>query len=93
MRCGLLPNKNTAMKNPFKKEDNSGILISGLLIGAMFAGAITYLYIKKKRDLKDAADELAEHAQDYLKKKAPKAKKHKTDVKELEAIVDSTHTS
>lgn len=81
------------MKNPFKKEDNSGILISGLLIGAMFAGAITYLYIRKKRELKEAADELAEHAQDYLKKKEPKIKKHKTDVKDLASIVDATHTS
>jgi uncharacterized membrane protein YgaE (UPF0421/DUF939 family) len=76
------------MKNPFAKEDNSGILISGLLIGAMFAGAITYLFIKKKSDLKDAADEVKSHAKDYLKKKEAKLKKHKSDIGDLNEIAD-----
>lgn len=71
------------MKNLFNHEDNSGKLIGGLLIGAMFAGAITYLYIKKKQELQAAADELKEHAQDYLKKKDHKKKKLKTDLDEL----------
>ncbi|HEK22020.1 MULTISPECIES: hypothetical protein [unclassified Mucilaginibacter] len=75
------------MKNPFKQEENHGILISGLLIGAMFAGAITYLYIRKKSDLKEAADELKSHAKDYLKKKEGKLKKHKRDIEELGGIV------
>ncbi|MFD0763298.1 hypothetical protein ACFQZI_00435 [Mucilaginibacter lutimaris] len=69
------------MKNPFKKKDNSGILIAGLAIGAMFAGAITYLYIRKQNEIRAAADKLKEHAQDYLKKKAKK--KLKTDLNEL----------
>jgi len=74
------------MKNPFKKEDNSSILISGLLIGAMFAGALTYLYIRKKSEIKEAADELKEHAQDYLEKKAKKLKKQKTDLHDLHEL-------
>ncbi|MET3980504.1 LPXTG-motif cell wall-anchored protein [Mucilaginibacter sp. UYP25] len=69
------------MKNPFKEKDNSGILIAGLAIGAMFAGAITYLYIRKKREINQAADELKEHAKDYLKKKVKK--KLKTEIKAL----------
>jgi esterase/lipase len=75
------------MKNPFVKEDNSNILIAGLALGAIFAGAITYLYIKRKADIDAAAAELKEHAQDYLKKKEKKMKKHKTDVSELADIV------
>jgi len=75
------------MKNPFKQEDNHSFLIPGLLIGAMFAGAITYLYIRKKSELKEAADELKSHAKDYLKKREGKLKKHKSDINDLEDIV------
>jgi esterase/lipase len=75
------------MKNPFHKEDNSNILIAGLALGAIFAGAITYLYIKRKADIDAAAAELKEHAQDYLKEKGKKAKKIKTDISELGDIV------
>lgn len=69
------------MKNPFKKNDNSGLLVAGLAIGAMFAGAITYLYIRKQNEIRAAAYELKEHAQDYLKKKAKK--KLRTEIKDL----------
>jgi hypothetical protein len=71
------------MKNPFKKHDNSGKLVAGLALGAAFAGAIVYLYIKRKADIDAAAAELKEHAQDYLKEKRKNAKKLKTDVSEL----------
>ncbi|MBL4675838.1 MAG: hypothetical protein JKY70_06490 [Mucilaginibacter sp.] len=71
------------MKNPFKQEDSNSFLIPGLLIGAMFAGAITYLYIKKKSDLIAEANELKAHAKDYLKKKEGKLKKHKSDIDEI----------
>lgn len=71
------------MKNPFHKEDNSKLLLAGLALGAMFAGAITYLYIKKKADIDAEAAELKEHAQDYLKRKEKKVKKLKTDVSDL----------
>jgi len=73
------------MKNPFKKEDNSSAL-AGIAIGAMVAGAITYLYLKKQAAAKAAAQEIKEHATDYLKPK-PLKKKQTTDVHELEKIV------
>ena len=75
------------MKNPFKKHDNSNKLLAGLALGAIFAGAITYLYIKRKGDIEAAAAELKEHAQDYLKDKGKKAKKLKSDISELADIV------
>ncbi|OOQ59047.1 hypothetical protein [Mucilaginibacter pedocola] len=71
------------MKNPFKKQDNSNKLIAGLALGAVFAGVITYLYIKKKAVIDAEAAELKEHAQDYLKAKAKRIKKLKSDVSEL----------
>jgi hypothetical protein len=75
------------MKNPFHKEDHSVKLIAGLALGAIFAGAITYLYIKRKADIEDTAAELKEHAKDYLKKKEKFAKKVKTDVNDLADII------
>jgi cbb3-type cytochrome oxidase subunit 3 len=89
MACSVLVfyKKHKAMKNPFKREDNSNILIAGLALGAVFAGAITWLYIKRKQDIDAQAAELKEHAQDYLKKKGKQAKKLKTDVAELGEII------
>ncbi|MBD1395526.1 hypothetical protein [Mucilaginibacter glaciei] len=75
------------MKNPFQQEDNSFKLVAGLALGAIFAGAITYLYIKRKADIDDAAAELKEHAQDYLKDKEKHIKKIKTDVNDLAGII------
>ncbi|MBB5396449.1 MULTISPECIES: hypothetical protein [unclassified Mucilaginibacter] len=76
------------MKNPFKKHDSSsGKLVAGLALGAIFAGAIVYLYIKRKADIEAEAAELKEHAQDYLKEKHKGAKKLKTDVSELANVV------
>ncbi|MBK0380386.1 hypothetical protein [Mucilaginibacter segetis] len=76
------------MKNPFHKHhDNSNKLIAGLALGAIFAGAITYLYIKRKADIEAEAARLKEHAQDYLKEKRQKMKKHKSDVDDLEDII------
>ena len=77
------------MKNPFHKEDNSFKLIAGLALGAVFAGAITYLYIKRKADIEDTAAELKEHAQDYLKKKDKFAKKVKSDVSDLADLIQN----
>jgi orotate phosphoribosyltransferase len=74
------------MKNPLKQDDNSGILIAGLAIGAIAAAAITYLYLKRSAELKAAAQELKAHAKDYLKVKSGRKKKHKSDVDELEPI-------
>lgn len=76
------------MKNPFKKHDNSKLLVAGLTLGAIFAGAITYLYIKRKADVDAAAAELKAHAKDYLKRQEKKARKLKTNVSELAGIVN-----
>lgn len=76
----MLVYKITAMKNPFKKHNNSGKLLAGLALGAAFAGAIVYLYIKRKTDIDAAAAELKENAKNYLKEKRKKAKKLKADV-------------
>jgi hypothetical protein len=75
------------MKNPFKKHDNSNKLIAGLALGAIFAGAIVYLYIKRKADIDAAAAELKGRAKDYLKEKGKQAKKLKTDVSQLAGII------
>ncbi|MES2064242.1 MAG: hypothetical protein V4456_20135 [Bacteroidota bacterium] len=75
------------MKNPFKKHDNSGKLVAGLALGAAFAGAIVYLYIKRKADIDAAATELKKHAKDYLKDKRKDAKKLKTEVSELASVI------
>ncbi|MCQ6961148.1 hypothetical protein [Mucilaginibacter aquariorum] len=75
------------MKNPFKKHDSSNKLVAGLALGAIFAGAIVYLYIKRKADIDTAATELKDRAKDYLKEKRKQAKKAKTDVSELADII------
>ncbi|GGH16292.1 hypothetical protein [Mucilaginibacter phyllosphaerae] len=77
------------MKNPFKKHDNSNKLVAGLTLGAIFAGAIVYLYTKRKADIDAAAAELKEHAQDYLKEKGKQAKKIKSTVSDLADIVQN----
>ena len=75
------------MKNPFKKQHNNSLLIAGIIGGAFAAGAITYLIFKHRRELAEAAAEAKAHAQDYLKDKAGKFKKHKSDVDDLADIV------
>jgi hypothetical protein len=74
------------MKNPFKKEDSNAALVALIAIGAIAAGAITYLYLKRKSIVKRRKDEAKEHAGDYLKPHNRK-KKRTTDVHELEQIV------
>jgi ABC-type nickel/cobalt efflux system permease component RcnA len=74
------------MKNPFKQEDNSALWISASIAGALAAAAGIWFYLRGKR----AAEEEArrhEHAQDYLKDKKMHKKKHKTDVHELEDLI------
>ena len=74
------------MKNPFNKEDHSGLIIGAVIAGALAAGAGIWFYLRGKR----AAEEEAyrhEHAQDYLKAKKKNKKKHKSDVEELENLV------
>lgn len=75
------------MKNPFKKHNNNGLLIAGIIGGAVAAGIITALIIRHRHELAEAAAEAKEHATDYLKDKKQQLKKHKTDVSELADIV------
>jgi uncharacterized protein HemX len=74
------------MKNPFKKESNSQVLIAAGIAGALAAGAGILYYLRAKRAA-EAEAYRHEHAQDYLDKKQPKKKKHKTDVSELSEII------
>lgn len=74
------------MKNPFHKENNTGLIVGAIVAGALAAGAGIWFYLRGKRAAEAEAYRL-EHAQDYLKKKFKKKKKHKTDVNELEGIV------
>jgi len=58
------------MKNPFKKQDNTGLIVV-VAIGAVAAGALAYLYFTKggrkargsiKHKLKDVAKDLVSGA-------------------------------
>lgn len=74
------------MKNPFHKQDHSGLIIGAVVAGAIAAGAAIWFYLRGKRAAEAEAYRL-EHARDYLKKKGKKKKKHKTDLNDLEDIV------
>lgn len=71
------------MKNPFKSEDNTGLIVGAIVAGALAAGAGIWFYLRGKRAA-EAEAYRQEHAKDYLKAKDKKKKKHKTDVHELE---------
>ena len=75
------------MKNPFIKEDSNAGLLTGLIIGAITAGGLAYLYYAKKKELAEAAAYAKEHATDYLKDKVHRIKKHKTDLHDLQSII------
>ncbi|NCD69137.1 hypothetical protein [Mucilaginibacter agri] len=74
------------MKNPFHKENNTGIIVGAIVAGALAAGAGIWFYLRGKRAA-EAEAYRHEHAQDYLKNKQKKKKKHKTGLDELEDIV------
>jgi hypothetical protein len=75
------------MKNPFIKEDHTGLWIAAAITGALAAVAGIWFYLHGKRA---AALEnyRQENAQDHLnaKQAKKKKKKHKTDSHELETI-------
>jgi gas vesicle protein len=80
------------MKNSFQKEDSNSLIIVAVAIGAIAAGAITYLFATKKgftfrKKLTSDAEEGHEKATQYLQKKARKLKKKTTDFHEIEEIV------
>jgi hypothetical protein len=75
------------MKNPFKKEDRSGLIIGAIVAGALDAGAGIWFYFRGKR-ASEAEAYRHEHAQDYLKAKQKRKKKHKTDLSDLAGVVN-----
>ena len=74
------------MNNPFKKDDSPGALIAYVALGAIAAGAITYLYLKRKAALKYIEQQRKEYAGDYLKRDHH-IKRRTTDVHDLGKIV------
>ena len=80
------------MKNPFVKEDNTGLIITAVAVGAIAAGAIAYLAITKqgfsfRKKLAHATDDAKEHATDYLQKKSHQLKKKTADLHDIQEIV------
>jgi len=75
------------MKNPFKKNESSAGLIAGLAIGVIATAGLVYVYLQKRAAMKAAAKELKAHAKDYLKVKAGKFKKHKSDIEQLDHLI------
>ena len=81
------------MKNPLVKEDDTSLVIVAVAVGAILAGAISYLYATKtgfsfRKKVADVAEEGKEHATDYLEKKNHHLKKKKTGLHEIEEIVN-----
>jgi len=68
------------MKNPFKKNDHT-VLIAGIAIASVAAGALAYLYLsesghKTRKSLKKKVKEIAKKATaDVIQKKAGFSKK------------------
>lgn len=81
------------MKNPFKKQDNTGVTAALIIVG-IAAGTVAYLYFSEharaiREKLKQEAEEAKAHATDYLSDKAPKKKKHTTDLHDLTIIPEA----
>lgn len=72
------------MKNPFVKENNSGVLIAAAVTGILAAGATAWYYIKRAAANKTHD----EHATDYLKP-VPLLHKKKTDLHDLHTIASN----
>ena len=73
------------MKNPFIKENNSGMWIAGLGIGLVAAGAAAYYWVKNKSQSEEMFNS-NHHATDYLTNRNGGMKKHKSDISELAPI-------
>lgn len=71
-----------AMKNIFKRNDNTSTWIAAAIAGAITIGAVAYLYFRKRED--EAAED-DDHAADYLQVRMPKKRK-RSDVADLEDI-------
>jgi hypothetical protein len=74
------------MKNPFIKKDTSGLWIAAITVSALAAGALTWLYFKKK-EVEDSADFIPLNYQH----RGGRLKKHKSDVSDLHIITPAPH--
>ena len=70
------------MKNPFVKQNNTGMWIAGLGIGLVAAGAAAYYWVKNIGE-SEVSTEGRPHATDYLANRTGGTKKHKSDISEL----------
>jgi uncharacterized protein HemX len=86
----FVQSQTASMKNPFNKENNSGLIIGAIVAGTLAAGAGIWFYLRGKRAAEAAAYH-REHAQDYLKKKQKKKKKHRSDINDLENVIRQEH--
>ncbi|MDT3401455.1 hypothetical protein [Mucilaginibacter terrae] len=71
------------MKNLFKRDKNNGLLIAGIIGGAIAAGIVTVLLTRHKSELRSLARAAEEKATDYLEKKTHRLKKQRTDLSKL----------
>ncbi|MET3981608.1 hypothetical protein ABIB62_004224 [Mucilaginibacter sp. UYP25] len=62
------------MEDPLKKDNKKGLLIIGVALGALVAGAAKYFYSRNKSEIDTVAAELTDHATDYLQKKRNRIK-------------------
>ena len=62
------------MENPLKKENKKGLLIVGIALGALVAGAARYFYKRNKDEIDTVTGELTDQAKDYLQKKRNRIK-------------------
>jgi hypothetical protein len=75
------------MKNPFVKQDSSGLWVVAAVTGAVAAVAVAWLFFKNKRGRAAEEFESKDHSIDYLQ---PKPGKHKrtTDLHGLHTLHD-----
>jgi len=67
------------MKNPFKKQDHTGLTAAIIVVG-IATGIVSFLYLTKygevlRNRLNKVEEEPNEHATDYLEANKPKKKK------------------
>ncbi len=62
------------MENPFKKDNKKGLLIVGVALGALVAGAARYFYSRKKGEIDAVTGEFINNAKDHLQKKRNRIK-------------------
>ncbi len=74
------------MKNPFIKQNNTGMWIAGLGIGLVAAGAAAYYWVKNSGET-EAITEGRPHETDYLANRNGAMKKHKSDINDLPQYV------